>query len=89
MKAGLFRPITLWPFPTFPLRTLASKVRKVAVFELSLGQMLEDVILSVGGRAEIHFYGVPGGVVPTPADIAQFLKSVSAGDGKVGRRIEA
>ncbi|PKN28874.1 MAG: 3-methyl-2-oxobutanoate dehydrogenase subunit VorB [Deltaproteobacteria bacterium HGW-Deltaproteobacteria-21] len=88
-RAGLFRPITLWPFPTLPLRALASKVRKIAVFELSMGQMLEDVLLSVGERAEIHFYGVPGGIVPTPADIAQFLKSVSAGDGKVGRRIEA
>ncbi|MBN1103110.1 MAG: 3-methyl-2-oxobutanoate dehydrogenase subunit beta, partial [Deltaproteobacteria bacterium] len=63
-------------------------VPKVAVFELCMGQMLEDVILSVGDRAEIHFYGQAGGIVPTPADIAQFLLSSAKGDGKMGRRIE-
>jgi 2-oxoglutarate ferredoxin oxidoreductase subunit alpha len=87
-RAGLFRPITLWPYPTAPLRRLAAGVPKVAVFELSMGQMLEDVILSVGDRAEIYFYGQAGGIVPTPADIAQFLLSSLKGDGKVGRRIE-
>ncbi len=89
VKAGLFRPVTLWPYPTVPLRKLASKIGKVAVFEFSMGQMLDDVIMAVGERAEIHFYGVPGGVIPTPSDVAQFLKSALKGDGKVGRRIEA
>jgi 2-oxoglutarate ferredoxin oxidoreductase subunit alpha len=88
LKVGLFRPITLWPYPTIPLRRLASSVQKVAVFELSLGQMLEDVILSVGERAETFFYGIPGGPVPTPAEIAEFIRSAVTGDGKVGRRIE-
>jgi 2-oxoglutarate/2-oxoacid ferredoxin oxidoreductase subunit alpha len=87
LAAGLFRPITLWPFPTTPLRELALKGRKIAVFELSLGQMVEDVILSVGERVEIYFYGLPGGIIPTPADVAEFLDSASKGDGKVGRRI--
>ena len=88
LAAGLFRPITLWPFPTAPLRELALKGRKIAVFELCLGQMVEDVILSVGERVEISFHGVPGGVIPTPAVVAEFLNSVAKGDGKVGRRIE-
>jgi len=88
VKAGLFRPISLWPYPKEALRRVAVRPRKVAVFELSLGQMLEDVILSVGERAEISFHGVPGGPVPTPAEVAQFLRSVLTGDGKVGRRIE-
>jgi 2-oxoglutarate ferredoxin oxidoreductase subunit alpha len=88
MAAGLFRPITLWPYPTAPLRQLALNAQKVAVFELCLGQMLEDVILSVGDRAEIFFYGIPGGPVPTPAEVAQFIRSAAKGDGKVGRRIE-
>ena len=88
IAAGLFRPITLWPYPTIPLRNLAAKIGKVAVFEFSMGQMLEDVILSVGDRAEIYFHGVPGGVVPTPSDVAQFLRSALKGDAKVGRRIE-
>jgi 2-oxoglutarate ferredoxin oxidoreductase subunit alpha len=89
VKAGLFRPITLWPFPTVPLRKLAAKIGKVAVFEFSMGQMLEDVIMAVGERAQIYFYGVPGGIVPTPSDIALFLKSALKGDGKVGRRIDS
>jgi len=88
MAAGLFRPITLWPYPVAPLRNLADRIGKVAVFEFSMGQMLEDVVLSVGDRAEIYFHGVPGGVIPTPSDVAQFLRSAIKGDGKVGRRIE-
>lgn len=88
LRTGLFRPITLWPFPLLPLRELSLKVPKVAVFELSLGQMVEDVILSVGERADIYFYGVPGGNIPTPAEVATFLRSVAKDDGKVGRRIE-
>ena len=88
LNVGLFRPITLWPYPTAPLRELASKVSKVAVFELCMGQMVEDVVLSVGDRAEIHFYGMPGGIIPTPADVADFLRSAATGNGKVGRRID-
>ncbi len=87
IKVGLFRPITLWPYPMAALRELSEKVSKVAVFELCLGQMVEDVMLSVGDRAEIHFYGIPGGLIPTPADVADFLRSAAKGDGKVGRRI--
>ena len=88
LNAGLFRPITLWPYPKAPLRELASKVSKIAVFELCLGQMVEDVMLSVGERAEIYFYGLPGGIIPTPADVADFLRSAARGDGKIGRRID-
>lgn len=88
IAAGLFRPITLWPYPTMPLRDLAARIGKVAVFEFSMGQMLEDVILAVGERAEIYFHGVPGGVVPTPSDVARFLRSALKGDGEMGRRIE-
>ncbi len=85
---GIFRPITLWPFPLPALRDVATKAKKVAVFELSLGQMVEDVILSVGERAEIYFYGIPGGLIPTPADVVEFIHSAVRGDEKVGRRIE-
>ena len=57
LRAGLFRPITLWPFPLKPLRELSREVPKVAVFELSLGQMVEDVILSVG-ETNLGFIGL-------------------------------
>jgi 2-oxoglutarate ferredoxin oxidoreductase subunit alpha len=88
LKVGLFRPITLWPFPMKHLRGLADKGRKIAVFELSAGQMVEDVILSVLDRAEIYLYGIPGGLIPTPEELEDFIRSALAGDGKVGRRIE-
>jgi 2-oxoglutarate ferredoxin oxidoreductase subunit alpha len=87
IAAGLFRPITVWPYPIEALRALSKRIKKIAVFEFSMGQMLEDVILSVGERAEIIFYGIPGGIIPTPAEVAEFLRSVLRGDGKIGRRV--
>jgi 2-oxoglutarate ferredoxin oxidoreductase subunit alpha len=88
VKAGLFRPITLYPYPKKQLRALAKPGRKVAVFELCMGQMVEDVMLSVGERSPIYFFGVPGGVIPTPDDVLEFLNSTLAEDGKVGGRVE-
>jgi 2-oxoglutarate/2-oxoacid ferredoxin oxidoreductase subunit alpha len=88
IHAGLFRPITLWPFPIPALRELSREVSKIAVFELCLGQMVEDVVLSVGERAEIYFHGLPGGIIPTPAQVAGFIRSVVKDDGTVGRRID-
>lgn len=73
IKAGLFRPITLWPFPETELKTLAKKVKHILVFEMNLGQMLEDVRLSVGTEAAIHFHGRPGGIISTPQEIAAVI----------------
>lgn len=87
LKIGLFRPITLWPFPKDALREVAAEGRSVAVFELCLGQMVEDVALSINKQDEIHFLGVPGGGIPTPADVIEFLESILEGSGVVGRRI--
>jgi len=87
LKIGLFRPITLWPFPKDALREVAKEGRSVAVFELCLGQLVEDVALSVNKQDEIHFLGVPGGGIPTPADVIEFIESILEGNGRVGRRI--
>jgi len=73
MNVGLFRPITLWPFPELQLRNLSSKIKKYLVFEMSTGQMLEDVRLSLQGYADIEFHGRPGGAVPTPAELANVI----------------
>lgn len=73
MKVGLFRPMTLWPFPELQLRSLSSKISKYLVFEMSTGQMLEDVRLSLQGYADIEFHGRPGGAVPTPAEFANVV----------------
>jgi 2-oxoglutarate ferredoxin oxidoreductase subunit alpha len=87
-KVGLFRPITLFPYPKTALRELAGKAERVCVFELCNGQMVEDVALSVGERAPIYFHGIPGGPIPTPAEVEEFVVSVLQGDGKVGRKVE-
>jgi 2-oxoglutarate ferredoxin oxidoreductase subunit alpha len=73
-KAGLFRPVSLWPFPARELKELAVSVKKFLVFEMSMGQMLEDVRLAIQGEAEIDFYGRPGGAVVTPAELANVIE---------------
>jgi 2-oxoglutarate ferredoxin oxidoreductase subunit alpha len=70
LAVGLFRPKTLWPFPSEALFNLADRIKHFLVVELSNGQMLEDVRLAVEGQAKVHFYGRPGGVVPTPDEVA-------------------
>ena len=74
IKAGLFRPITLWPFPKKRILELAEKVGKFLVVEMSIGQMVEDVEISARGKAEIYFYGQPGGIVPTGDEVFGALK---------------
>jgi 2-oxoglutarate ferredoxin oxidoreductase subunit alpha len=74
IKLGLLQPITLWPFPYAPLRALSSRVHTILTVEMSAGQMAEDVRLAVADRAETPFYGVLGGLVPTPKDILREVK---------------
>ena len=71
IAAGLFRPITLWPFPAEPLGRLAARegVRAVLSVEMSLGQLVEDVRLAVEGRKPVHRLGRSGGQTPTVAQI--------------------
>jgi len=74
-KIGLFTPISLWPFPEKELLEAAKGKKAVLVVEMSAGQMVEDVRLSVGATAPIHFYGRIGGVIPTAEEIfAQIVK---------------
>jgi pyruvate/2-oxoacid:ferredoxin oxidoreductase alpha subunit len=69
LKVGLFRPITLWPFPSKALAEAASRAQKVLVVELSNGQMVEDVRLAVNGKVPVEFYGRVGGNVPSAEEI--------------------
>jgi 2-oxoglutarate ferredoxin oxidoreductase subunit alpha len=73
LKVGLFRPITLWPFPSEALQALSEKSKNFMVFELNMGQMLEDVQLALGNTADVFFYGRPGGVVSTPAEVLRVI----------------
>lgn len=77
VKVGLLRPVTLWPFPTQRLRALARKAKALLVFELSGGQMLEDVQLAVQGRRPVRFFGKMGGVLPTPEEIAEQISGLA------------
>jgi len=72
-RVGLIRPITLWPFPAQIIRDTAERIGNFLVFEMSTGQMIEDVRLALAGRARVSFYGRPGGVVPTPAELAKAI----------------
>lgn len=74
IKAGIFRPITLWPFPDEQLRDLSNKVDTVLTLEMNSGQMVEDVRLSVNSDVDTPFYGEMGGVVPTPESILEEVK---------------
>jgi len=73
LNAGVFRPITLWPFPGRALREAAAHVRHVFVVELSNGQMVEDVRLALDGKVPVDFYGRVGGNVPTVEELQQKL----------------
>ena len=74
LKVGLVRPITLWPFPNEILRELSKKVKRFIALEMSTGQMVEDVRLALEGRAEVLFYGRPGGIIPEPDEFAQVIR---------------
>lgn len=80
IKVGLIRPITLWPFPTKAFDEVVDKTKHGFIsVELSCGQMVEDVALAVNGRKPVHFYGRSGGMVPTPAEIANKIKAIVGG----------
>ncbi|ABZ82977.1 2-oxoacid:ferredoxin oxidoreductase, alpha subunit, putative [Heliomicrobium modesticaldum Ice1] len=77
IRAGLIRPITLFPFPSAPLRKAAEGGAWFLTVELSTGQMVEDVRLAVGGRQPVAFYGRSGGMVPDPRVIAARLEELA------------
>jgi 2-oxoglutarate ferredoxin oxidoreductase subunit alpha len=69
LKMGLFRPVSLWPFPAEKLAQAARKAQSVLVLELSTGQMLDDVKLALGDRTKVYFYGRTGGEIPSPFEV--------------------
>lgn len=75
IKVGLLRPITLWPFPTEAIASLASRVKGMLVVELNAGQMIEDVRLAVNGRVPVYHFGRMGGMIPNPGEVLDALKA--------------
>ena len=74
LRAGLFRPITLWPFPSAALAEVAARARGILTVELSAGQMVEDVRLAVEARTPVAFEGRTGGMIPTPGEVVDALR---------------
>jgi 2-oxoglutarate ferredoxin oxidoreductase subunit alpha len=83
IKAGLIRPITLWPFPTEQISKAADDWRIFLTVELSCGQMVEDVKLAVAGKSPVLFYGRPGGGVPSTEQILERIIQLSIKPKKV------
>ena len=74
IKVGLFRPITLWPFPKNEIREMAHGKKGILVAEINAGQMVYDVRLAVNGEERVEHFGRLGGIVPEPDEIVEALK---------------
>lgn len=80
IRVGLFRPITLWPFPIEAIRTLCENTAQFLCVEMSMGQMVEDVRLAVEGRRPVGFYGRTGGCIPGPEEIMGKILEMMGGE---------
>ncbi len=75
IKVGLFRPITLWPFPSKEIKAMAEGKKGVLVAEINAGQMVDDVRLATNGEVKVEYFGRLGGIVPEPDEIVEALKT--------------
>ena len=80
IKAGLVRPITLWPFPAKQLARCAEKAQHLLCVEMSMGQMVDDVKLAISCSKPVSFFGHTGGIIPTPDEVYQQIVSICGGD---------
>ncbi len=78
LRVGLFRPVTLFPYPSAALREAAGRARKVLVAELSTGQMLEDVRAAIAGARPVEFFGRVGGMVMSAEELAEQTEKLAA-----------
>ena len=79
IKAGLIRPITLWPYPVDTIKKAASTAKVFLSVEMSMGQMVDDVRLAVNGRVPVEFYGRTGGIIPTPKEVYDKIVELNGG----------
>lgn len=76
LKVGVFRPITLWPFPDKALVNAVRTASAILTLELSAGQMVEDVRLAINGAKKVHFHGRTGGMVMTPREVLEEIYKI-------------
>ena len=81
VRVGLFRPISMFPFPYEQLRRAARNAQHILVVELSAGQMIEDVRLALCDAHPITFFGRTGGMVPLPDDVLVEIKKLASNQG--------
>ena len=81
VKAGLIRPITLWPFPGEAFARAAQTAKKFLTVEMSLGQMVDDVRIAVNGARPVEFYGRTGGVIPGVGEITRQILKLAGREG--------
>jgi 2-oxoglutarate ferredoxin oxidoreductase subunit alpha len=86
VRAALFRPVSLFPFPYQAVRDAAQKAKAVLVVELSCGQMVEDVQLALEGSRPLHFHGRQGGMLVSPEEAAEKVREIVRGFPKEARR---
>ena len=79
IRAGLFRPVTLWPFPVNGLRAATAGARAVLTVEMSAGQLVEDVRLALEGSIPVHLHGRTGGMVPSPDAVVDAIRRAASG----------
>ena len=77
VKAGLIRPITLWPFPVDALEAAVPTAKAFLTVEMNMGQMVADVRLAVNGRRPVEFFGRTGGVIPTPVEVLAQIEDLN------------
>lgn len=76
IKAGMFRPKTLWPFPVKEINKACESAKCLLDVEMSMGQMIDDVKLAINCSKPVHFFGRTGGIIPTPAEILEEIKKI-------------
>ena len=79
LRIGLFRPITLWPFPSHEIEAAAKEKKGILVVEINAGQMVQDVRLATHGELPVEWFGRLGGIVPEPSEIVKALKEKLTG----------
>lgn len=77
IRAGLVRPVTLWPFPKDALESCMGTACTFLSVEMNMGQMVDDVRLVSNGRVPVEFYGRTGGVIPTPAEVLEKIRKIN------------
>ncbi len=78
IKVGLFRPITLWPYPKKQLRALADSAKHFLVCELNMGQMVDDVKVATECKKPVSFFGRTGGMIPSPDEVLAEIEKLAA-----------